>query len=306
MIGGVEMRTLFLVSALAFSVLCGCDRGDWNSKQHYVRSQTIHVPLSPSVLSVRSTNASVELRVDPSSPVTTIVAEFEIDSTSVADANDRLRASSLVHDTESNRLVLETDLREDVSVHLKITMPEVTGVSIETDNGSVRIIGASGEAYVKTSNGDVAIHDQQGSVTVRTQNGSIAVSHPTEFLELHTENGSIDITNAVSDIRARSANGAIELSVDADRTPSLQIFASNGAITVSVGAAFTGEIDLVADNGSIQLEDEAGKVTAEVLRDDGSRHLVIGGGVNKSTLRSSNGSVRFTILPDPRAGDPGK
>ena len=137
-------------------------------------------------------------------------------------------------------------------------------------------------------------------MTVRTQNGSIAVSHPTEFLELHTENGSIDITNAVSDIRARSANGAIELSVDADRTPSLQIFASNGAITVSVGAAFTGEIDLVADNGSIQLEDEAGKVTAEVLRDDGSRHLVIGGGVNKSTLRSGNGSVRFTILPGPR------
>ena len=298
------MRIAILMCALMLAIPCGCDQGDWNAKQHYVRSQTIPVPISPSALSLRSTNASVQLRVDRSIAMTTIVAEFEIDSTSVADANDRLRASSLVPETESNRLLLVPDLREDVSVHLVITMPDVEGVSIETDNGSVSVIGASGETYVKAGNGDVDVHDQAGTVTVQAANGSISVTNPTDVLELHTENGSISITNAMRDIRARSANGSIDLNVQTDRTPSLQVFASNGSITAVVGPVFTGEVDLVADNGSTELIDVAGKVTAEVLREDGSRHLVIGGGVNKSTLRSHNGTVLFTIDSGPPLDDP--
>ena len=298
------MRISTAFFALMVLAPLGCDQGDWNAKQHYVRSQTIPVPISPSALSLRSTNASVQLRVDRSIAMTTIVAEFEIDSTSVADANDRLRASSLVPETESNRLLLVPDLREDVSVHLVITMPDVEGVSIETDNGSVSVIGASGETYVKAGNGDVAVHDQAGTVTVQAANGSISVTNPTDVLELHTENGSISITNAMSDIRARSANGSIDLDVQADRTPSLQVFASNGSITAVVGPVFTGEVDLVADNGSTELVDTAGKVTAEVLRTDGSRHLVIGGGVNKSTLRSGSGTVLFTIDSGPPLDDP--
>ena len=298
------MRIAILMCTLMLAVPCGCDQGDWNAKQHYVRSQTIPVPVSPSALSLRSTNASVQVRVDRSAAMTTIVAEFEIDSTSVAEANDRLRASSLVPETESNRLLLVPDLREDVSVHLVITMPDVEGVSIETDNGSVSVIGASGETYVKAGNGDVDVHDQAGTVTVQAANGSISVTNPTDVLELHTENGSISITNAMSDIRARSANGSIDLDVQADRTPSLQVFASNGSISAVVGPVFTGEVDLVADNGSTELVDAAGKVTAEVLREDGSRHLVIGGGVNKSTLRSNNGTVLFTIDSGPPLDDP--
>ncbi|MEE3001309.1 MAG: hypothetical protein VX908_01305 [Planctomycetota bacterium] len=296
------MRTF--IACMFLLLLPGCDSGAWDAKQLVSNMQKISLEESPSSIRIKSTNASVDLRVDRAAPTGSIEAEYWMEHDSMAEASDLLRASTLTPDMDDGRLYLEPHLQEGVSVHLEIILPDIEGVFIEIENGSVNVSGASGETDVKLGNGSVTVIDQQGTVTARLTNGSISVTNPTDVLELHTENGTITIEHAVSDIRARTANGSVTLDVQADMSPSLQVFATNGSIECQVGPAFTGEIDLVCENGSVQVTDQPGIVTAEVVDDDGNRHLVIGGGYNKSTLRSGNGSVEFTITSGPPPGDP--
>ena len=296
------MRTF--IACMFLLLLPGCDSGAWDAKQLVSNMQKISLEESPSSIRIKSGNASVNLRVDRSAPTGSIEAEYWMEHDSMAEASDLLRASTLTPDMDDGRLYLEPLLQEGVSVHLEIILPDIEGVFIEIENGSVNVSGASGETDVKLGNGSVTVTDQQGTVTARLTNGSISVTNPTDVLELHTENGTITIEHAVSDIRARTANGSVTLDVQADMSPSLQVFATNGSIECQVGPAFTGEIDLVCENGSVQVTDQPGIVTAEVVDDDGNRHLVIGGGYNKSTLRSGNGSVEFTITSGPPPGDP--
>ena len=302
-----QLRTfiacLFILPVLF--MVNGCHSGAWDAKQLVSNMQTIPLDETPSSIRIKSTNASVDLRVDRSVPTGSIEAEFWMEHDSMAEASDLLRASTITPDMDDgHRLYLEPHLKEGVSVHLEIILPDIQGVFIEIENGSVNITGASGETDVKLGNGSVTVIDQQGTVTARLTNGSISVTNPTEVLELHTENGTITIEHAVSDIRARTANGSVTLDVQADMSPSLQVFATNGSIKCQVGPAFTGEIDLVCENGSVQIDDQPGIVTAEVINDEGNRHLVIGGGYNKSTLWSGNGAVEFTITSGPPPGDP--
>ncbi len=302
------MRTsiacLFLLPGLLLFLLQGCDSGAWDAKQLVSNLQNISIDEPPSSIRIKSSNASVNLRVDRAVPAGSIEAEYWMEHDSIAEASDLLRASTLTPDMRDGRLYLEPLLQEGVSVHLEIILPDIQGVFIEVENGSVEVSGATGETDVVIANGSVKVLGQEGTVTARLQNGSITVADATDALELHTENGTITIEHAVSDIRARTANGSITVDVQADMSPSLQVFATNGSIECQVGPAFTGEIDLVCDNGSVQVTDQPGIVTAEVVDDEGNRHLVIGAGYNKSTLWSGNGSVQFTITSGPPPGDP--
>jgi hypothetical protein len=295
---------LFLFPGLLLFLLPGCDSGAWDAKQLVSNMQKISLDESPSSIRIKSGNASVNLRVDRSAVTVSIEAEYWMEHDSIAEATDLLRASTLTPDMRDGRLYLEPLLQEGVSVHLEIILPDIQGVFIEVENGSVEVSGATGETDVVIANGSVKVLGQEGTVTARLQNGSITVADASDALELHTENGTITIEHATSDIRARTANGSITVDVQADMSPSLQVFADNGSIECQVGPAFTGEIDLVCENGSVQVTDQPGIVTAEVVDDDGNRHLVIGGGYNKSTLRSGNGSVQFTITSGPPPEDP--
>ena len=295
---------LFMLCLILIFIPCGCDDGGFNTMQHVSRQESLRLPGTQNQITIKGERVSLELQVDRSLQATTVKAEFWIDLDSMAVATQRLKTSSLEHDVETNRLVLTPKLQEDVGVHLTIAMPDIQGAFIETGNGTVRVRGASGELNVISGNGGVKVYDQEGMVSVIATNGAITVENSTGTLELHTQNGAITITNAVSDVRARTANGAVSLSVQSDRTPSLQIFTDNGAIDATVGPVFTGEVDLVTGSGSITINDEPKIITAEVRDEQDNRHLVIGAGYNKSTLRTRNGSVTFTVSPGPPADDP--
>ena len=299
-----RLACLALLPGLIMVLLAGCDSGAWDARQLVSNMQTIALEESPSSMQITSTNASVNLRVDRSATAGSIEAEFWMEHDSMAEASDLLRASTLTPRMKNGRLHLEPDLKEGVSVHLDIVLLDIQGVFIDIENGGVIINGASGETDVKLGNGSVTVIDQEGSVGARLDNGSITVRNATDVLDLHTGNGSITIEHAASDVRARTLNGSVDLDVQADLSPSLQVFATNGSVTCMVGPVFTGEIDLVSDNGSVNITDEPGIITAEVINDNGNRHLVIGAGYNKSTLWSGNGAVDFTITSGPPPGDP--
>ena len=301
----MRIASCFIVFTLLLSCIpTGCDDGGFNTMQHVVRQESLRLPDAPNQLTVTGERVSVDLRVDRGRDVATVEAEFWIDHDSMTTASNRLKASSLQHEVDGNRLVLTPTLQPDVGVHLTIVMPDVQGATIQTESGPIRVQGASGELNVTSGSGSVKVYEQAGMVAVVASSGAITIENCTGTLELHTQNGAITVTHATSDVRARTANGAITLSVQLDQTPSLQLFTDSGAIDVTVGTVFTGEVDLVTDNGSITVNDEPKIITAEVHDDEGNRHLVIGAGYNKSTLRTQNGSVTFTVSPGPPTDDP--
>ncbi len=297
-----------LCSIVSCLLLCGlpagCDDGGFNTMQHVTRQESLRLSDAPDQLTVTGERVSIDLRVDRGVDAATVEAEFWIDHDSMAKATELLKGSQLGHDIEAGRLQLAPTLQPDVGVHLTIVMPDVQGASLQTGNGPIRVHGASGELNVTSGNGSVKVFEQSGMVAVVASNGAITIENCAGTLELHTQNGAITITHATSDVRARTANGEITLSVQSDQSPSLQIFTDNGSIDATVGTAFTGEVDLVTDSGTVTVNDAPKIITAEVHDEQDNRHLVIGAGYNKSTLRTRNGSVTFTVSPGPPADDP--
>lgn len=289
----------FLVPMSLVFCLAGC----MNSTPRFERMQEQVVKDPPTSLYVEVDNGSVKLEIDRSAGGARIEATWSVQRADQAAADTAFDACSIGVDTEEGHLSVIPVMPPDSSVELRVVMPDNSSVMITTGNGSITVTGASGEAVLATDNGSIRCVDQDGMVVARSSNGSIRIVNPTGDIESLASNGSITITEAISNVRARTGNGRIDITVQSNMAPSILAQSDNGSISLEVGPGFSGEVDLAADNGSITVEDPGGLLRVDV-HDKTTRHLVIGNDDTKTSLRTSNGSVKFRIGPGPAKDDP--
>jgi Putative adhesin len=101
-------------------------------------------------------------------------------------------------------------------VDYRIKVPEKARVEVETTNGSVRVVGTSGDLRASTTNGAVELADLSGNLEASTTNGSIKASFRKApeggWQRLRTTNGSVTLTlpaGATGDFEASTVNGSI-------------------------------------------------------------------------------------------------
>ena len=278
-------------------LLAGC-----TATNVHERTEEQVVPAPPAAVRVDVENGSVSLTVTRALDAT-VRAVWSTSDSDRTTAEVRLMQASLGIDTESGTLEIKPVAPEGVSVSLMITVPDTSGVIINTVSGSIDVNGASGGALLLAGSGSIRCVDQDGTVSARTDSGSIQVINATDAVEVITRNGNIRVTEAMAYVRAKTNNGNIELTAQADRSPPLFGQADNGSVTATVGPAFVGEVTLTAPNGRTSVEDPQGRLRVNATDGD-VRHLVIGDSEEASSLSSMNGSVRFILGPGPPPDDP--
>lgn len=104
----------------------------------------------------------------------------------------------------------------DTAVEFIIKLPAGANASLNTTNGSIEVLGASGSIEANTTNGEIISESSDGPVRARTTNGSIEVRMmklPSRGASYRTTNGSITITlpeGADANVEARTTLGRVQ------------------------------------------------------------------------------------------------
>lgn len=153
----------------------------------------------------------------------------------------------------------------------KIGIPSVKGVTADTANGAIMLVGLAGPLKADTSN---------GAITIRSHEGDI---------EAETSNGKVTIERAPGKVKASSSNGAMSVTLADNAAGPVEIETSNGSVNLEVGPAFVGTLKASTSNGSLTMPSGEGIVHQSVTKR--SAQLKFGSGENTSVVKTSNGSV---------------
>ncbi len=233
-------------------------------------------------LHVTTTNGRVDITVDPT------LAEVQIEATVTAkaftyeEALAHLAEIAVVVDHAPGNIL-------DVSVNygpngrqngdgcsFTIRIPAVTGVMVDTKNGSIKLANTAGNANLTTSNGRVTLIGHAGAATVRTSNGSVQVEQVSGKVDVQTSNGRITYISTP------------------DATEAFALRSSNGSITVTIPITVGGSINARTSNGSVRVGGDAS--LKEVSGSKKNRTLVLDDAANgQSTVTTSNGSITINV-----------
>ncbi len=163
--------------------------------------------------------------------------------------SDGLRATSTSQRVDGGRLVVRSSCPSFggtwCSTDYTIDVPIGTAVRVGTDNGRIRVTGATGDVAATSDNGSVVIDDARaGSVSAASDNGRVELrfsSAPTSVIA-SSDNGSIEIvlpdTPDGYRVDASSDNGDVDTAVRTD--PSGERFidarSDNGSVTIRYGS----------------------------------------------------------------------
>jgi DUF4097 and DUF4098 domain-containing protein YvlB len=149
------------------------------------------------------------------------------------------------------------------AVNYTLTVPTSARLTVHTGNGSISLVGVTGNASLDTGNGRITVDGGGGAIVARTGNGSILGTN-LESTSVHakTGNGRLDITwsKAPANVDARTGNGSIALTVPASSGP-YDVVATTGNgrknIQVPVATGASSSIAAHTGNGSINIRQPA-------------------------------------------------
>lgn len=227
---------------------------------------------------ITTENGRIEVIKDPAATGVQISAEIRCYGKDQAEADARLKATTLVANSDANGEVAISvnapkrsvgswvDMNSDV-INITVRASDLSGIVATTSNGSITLGAFGGEAKLETSNGRIAVHGHKGPVDAQTSNGSIEIDGATSVV-------------------ADTSNGSIKVVLAADANGDLRLETSNGSITVDLPAAWQGTVSAETSLGSVNLS--GGKVTGK----GDSKSMTVGDG-SKATasIETSNGSV---------------
>ena len=134
---------------------------------------------------------SVDIAADPSLKEVTIVAKVTAFGDSDEEAKARLKDIKVKIGRRDDRVLQITVEHPKEWKGLKgacsfvIRVPEVSGSTVRTGNGSVTLKGLGGAAHVNSGVGSITISDQSGIVEAQTGNGGIYVNKATGDVAHH-------------------------------------------------------------------------------------------------------------------------
>jgi len=163
---------------------------------------------------------------------------------------------------------------QKAEVSFEVSLPAALDLNVETENGKIDVVGATGDCELKSRNGAIrawAVAAQR--ISASTQNGAIDIESPAGEIDLTTTNGKIVAAltgTTVSKGTLKTQNGEIRLSIDPAANVQFRCKTNNGRITNSLPLGdvkkssrrgLTGQlgdsggtIDVSSNNGAIRLE----------------------------------------------------
>jgi len=144
------------------------------------------------------------------------------------------------------------------TVRGEISVRDVAGVtSIESIDAPVRVLRARGDLRVRGSRGAVELDDVRGTMSVATVSGPVTMTAVTADGRVETIGGAISLTGSSmsgATLEMQSHAGAIDLSLDARRSPLLDLSSRAGPV---LGDKLTG----AATNGQVVARSFKGRIT---------------------------------------------
>ena len=186
--------------------------------------------------------------------------------------------------------IFEGGRRPSERISLKVTVPDLGGVRLETRNGSLVASGARGGVRAGSSNGAIKLFDCVGEVQLSTRNGAISVEGGSGDIRGTTANGPVRVSGFNGPLELETSNGDITVSLAEDAREAVRLRSSNGEIDLSVADGWSGVIEASTSNGQVRFRDQDGQ------RQKGKASiLAVGAGGARSVVRTGNGSIEVEV-----------
>ncbi len=267
----IAMSALTAIPALAMAgcvvIVPGC-----GSYAPLIESKrTSQIPqVADAPIKVKTQNGSIAIKKHDGTEVT-------ISAVIRGQTQERLDATRVLAERKAdNSLAVyvqwpEGGRKNNEGCDFKIEIPSAKGVTAESSNGSITLVGLAGVLKAESSN---------GAITIRAHDGEIKAG---------TSNGAVTIERAKGKVKASSTNGDISVSLADEVTGPVDIDTSNGSVSFEVGPAFVGTLKASTSNGSLTMP--SGESIVQTSKTKRSAELVFGKGEHASVVKSSNGSV---------------
>jgi hypothetical protein len=246
--------------------------------------------------------ASRHFRINNANGRTRILGEdredIEVRATKVARAESEQAARELAETmrilsgASGGALELEVDVPKRWNrrghVHLLVRVPRGTSVEVAASNGKVAIERLEGTVRARSSNGSVDIVGVTGDIDVNASNAKVVCSCTCGRLVARSSNGKIQIDDHRGSLDASTSNGLIRASLDEVGREGIQLATSNGRIVLELPDLVDADVDIRVDNGVIRNDRALCKAGSERA---GRLRGRIGAGGAPIRVRTSNGSV---------------
>jgi Uncharacterized conserved protein len=187
-----------------------------------------------------------------------VTARLQTQGRDDARAQSLLKEISIATDGRGVRSTAPSSLDEDEdgwSVSYVVYVPRHFDLTLDAQNGGLRVTGVSGNMQLRTTNGSMGLSNVGGSVHARTQNGSLRVElSGTRWqgtgLDAETQNGSVRLSvpeRYAAQLETGTVNGHINtdfpITVQGRLTRQLSIPLNGGGPTIRA----------LTTNGSVQI-----------------------------------------------------
>ena len=133
-------------------------------------------------------------------------------------------------------------------VTIEGTQAEVT---VETVEGSVRVVGGSGNISLRTVEGDITLDGARGQVELNSVNGSIEARNSSGDITIETVDGSITMLDIESaNVDASTVDGSIEYDGTIQDGGRYRLTTHDGSVTVSVPERANVTVSVATFSGS--------------------------------------------------------
>jgi len=196
---------------------------------------------------------------------------------------------------------IDIDITVPVSVDLDIDGAFVTAdvegvrgaVSVNTVNGSVRLVGGNGFVNLHSVQGDVECEGVTGRIQVGSVNGVLRLARASGEIAAETVNGTMVLTGIDSDaVEATTVNGGI--SYDGTiRDRGRYVFGTHhGDLTIAIPQGTNADVLVSTYSGEFESDFP---ITLTEARGQGERFgFTLGSGGARIELKSFGGTIRLT------------
>ena len=278
---------LALLSCLAASLVLLASCSSFELEESFTLTQELGLD-GPVALDVVCEVGSIEVGEDPA--LEGIEVRGLVKLTGRDEERARARFEQLGADGVTITPTFEGGRRPSERISLKVTVPDLGGVRLETRNGSLVASGARGGVRAGSSNGAIKLFDCVGEVQLSTRNGAISVEGGSGDIRGTTANGPVRVSGFNGPLELETSNGDITVSLAEDAREAVRLRSSNGDIDLSVADGWSGVIEASTSNGQVRFRDQDGQ------RQKGKASiLAVGAGGARSVVRTGNGSIEVEV-----------
>jgi hypothetical protein len=165
-------------------------------------------------------------------------------------------------------------------------------VSVETVEGSIRVVGGTGNITLHSVEGDIVLESTKGHVEVNTVDGSVEVRDGSGDIKAETVDGDITLLGITSaDVDVNTVDGSIEYEGSIQDRGRYRLSTHDGDVTISIPEKANATISVSTFSGSVDAS-----FPLTIMGSTPTRHrftFTLGSGSARVELESFDGTLRL-------------